>query len=232
MNQGGRLGVVLVANLALVAGLVVVGAAAHSVGVWAEGVDDLGDAAAIGAALFALRVEAPTQRRPEGRPRATRQVALVNASWLLVLTAAVVAVAADRLATGIHDVHGVPVLVASGVTAAVMAAGALLLARGPAEAGERPDEGGALGVRAVLLDTVADAAGASGVAVAGAVIAATGSAFWLDPAVALVIGAVVGFHALRLLVRVRASLRSRARGVAPRCPPAVPGRARRRPPSH
>lgn len=208
MTREGRLRVVLFANLGLVAGLVVVGAAAHSVGVWAEGVDDLGDAAAIGAALLALRVEAPTRRRPEGRPRATRYAALVNASWLLVLTAVVVAVAVDRLATGVHEVRGVPVLVASSVTAVVMAAGALLLARGPAGVGGALDEGGAMSVRAVLLDTVADAASASGVAVAGAVIVATGSAFWLDPSVALAIGAVVGLHALRLFTRVRNSLRS------------------------
>jgi cobalt-zinc-cadmium efflux system protein len=53
-----------------------------------------------------------------------------------------------------------------------------------------------LNIEAVLLDTAADAAAAGGVAVSGAVILATGGWYWLDPAVALVIAVVVGYHGL------------------------------------
>ena len=60
MSRTARLWVVLAADLALVAGLIVVGATAHSVGVWAEGADYAADAAAIGVALWAIRLA----RRP------------------------------------------------------------------------------------------------------------------------------------------------------------------------
>jgi cobalt-zinc-cadmium efflux system protein len=63
-----RLAVVLLLNLALVAGLVVAGIGAHSVGVLAAGVDYLADAAAIGISLLAIGLarRAPTPRRPAG----------------------------------------------------------------------------------------------------------------------------------------------------------------------
>ena len=62
-------------------------------------------------------------------------------------------------------------------------------------------------MRAVLLDTAADAAAAAGVAVAGGVILAAGGLFWIDPAVAFVIAVVVGYHAGRLLIVITAAQR-------------------------
>ena len=85
-------------------------------------------------------------------------------------------------------------LIVSAIAAAVMLAGALILG------GDRAaDDDGAedLNVKAVLLDTAADAAAAAGVAVSGAVILGTGGWYWLDPAVALVIAVIVGYHALK-----------------------------------
>lgn len=211
MTRSARLWLVLGANLALVGALLAVGIDAHSVGVWAEGTDYLADAAAIGVALLALRLEAPTSRRPQGRPEATRYAALVNAGWLLVLTTLVAVGAVDRLVNGVHHVRGLPVLVVSGVAAAVMVAGALVLG---GDVDEDDDDGGggggggALSVRAVLLDTAADAAAAAGVAAAGGVMLATGGLYWLDPAVALAISAAIAVQALRLLARVRTALRS------------------------
>jgi Co/Zn/Cd efflux system component len=55
--------------------------------------------------------------------------------------------------------------------------------------------------RAVLLDTVADAAAAAGVAAMGGIILLTGGWYWLDPAVALAIVVVVGYHALALVLK-------------------------------
>ena len=88
--------------------------------------------------------------------------------------------------------------------------GALVL-----RADEADEEGGQrdLSVAAVLLDTVADAAAAAGVAVIGAIILATGGWYWLDPAVALVIALVVAGHAVALIRKVLARLRA-ARGRA------------------
>jgi cobalt-zinc-cadmium efflux system protein len=53
-----------------------------------------------------------------------------------------------------------------------------------------------------MLDTVADAAAAAGVAATGGIILATGGWYWLDPAVALVIAVIIGYHALALLRKV------------------------------
>lgn len=200
MTRTSRLWAVLVANLLLVGALVGVGVAAHSVGVWAEGVDYLADAAAIGVSLLAIALASrpPTVRRPKGYPRATRYAALVNAGWLVVLCLLVSAEAIRRLVGGVHHVDGLPILITSGIAALVMLAGALLLGG--------DDENDDLNVRAVFLDTAADAAAAAGVAVTGAVIYATGGVYWLDPAVGLVIAVVVGFQAARMVRRVRLSL--------------------------
>jgi cobalt-zinc-cadmium efflux system protein len=76
-----RLLVVLVLNLALIAGLVAVGVTAHSLAVLAEGSDYLMDAAGVGVALLAihLSVHPPSRERPEGYPNATSVAALVTA---------------------------------------------------------------------------------------------------------------------------------------------------------
>lgn len=207
MSRTARLWAVLAANLALVGALVVVGFAARSLGVWSEAVDYLGDAAGVAVALLAghLATRPATPSRPRGFPRATAYAALINSGWLLLLSVLVLAAAVDRLVTGVHRVQGLPVLVVSGVAALVMLGGALLLADDVDDA-----DGGAPGdlhVRAVLLDTAADAVAAAGVAVAGVVIAATRGNDWLDPGVALVIAVVIGYHAARLAGRAARSPR-------------------------
>ncbi|MHB8465130.1 MAG: cation diffusion facilitator family transporter [Acidimicrobiales bacterium] len=211
MSRAARLRLVLALNLTLILELLYVGLSAHSLGVVAEGVDYLADAAAIGASLLALWLaqRPPTAVRPLGYPKAPAWAALINAGWLLVLTLVVIGGAIDRLAAGSHEVHGVPVLVASASAAVVMLAGACVL-RGDLDDDPEGDEdnNAELTMRAVLLDTAADAAAAAGVAVAGAVIAATGGWYWLDPAVALLVAGVVAYHAVVLLRRVSAALRA------------------------
>jgi cobalt-zinc-cadmium efflux system protein len=193
--------VVLLLDLTLVGGLVLVGWSAHSLGVLAEGADYLADAAAIAVSLLAMALSGrvPTQRHPRGYPKATTMAAGINAGWLLVLSVPVAAGAADRLLTGTHPVHGLPVLIISGTAAAVMFGGALILAR---------NFDGDLITRAVSLDTAADAAAAAGVAATGGVILATGRLFWLDPIVALIIALVIGYQAVRLLREITAALGS------------------------
>jgi len=85
-----------------------------------------------------------------------------------------------------------------------MLAGALVLG------GDADDDDGEedLNVKAVLLDTAADAAAAAGVAVSGAIILGAGGWYWLDPATALVIAVIVGYHALKLVRKITAALRS------------------------
>jgi cobalt-zinc-cadmium efflux system protein len=217
VSRAQRLIVVLILNLALVAALVVVGIGAHSLGVLAEGGDYLLDAGGVGVALIALVLSRrpATARRPSGYPNATNIAALVNAGWLLLLEIVVAAAAVIRLATGTPEVHGLPVLVVSAVAAVAMAAGALILGE------DTPDEGeaeGDLSVKAVLLDTVGDAAAAAGVAGMGAIILVTGGWYWLDPAVALVIAVVVGYHALALVRKVLRRFGASAAGSRPDVP--------------
>src|SRR5579871_6814653 len=95
-----RLAVVLVLNLGLVASLVVVGLAAHSLAVFAAGADYLADAAAIGVSLLAIWLAS----RPHGYANATTVAALFNAGWLLTLNIVITVAAAWHLAAGAHRV--------------------------------------------------------------------------------------------------------------------------------
>ena len=205
MSRTQRLTVVLALNLGLVAALVAVGITAHSLAVLAEGSDYLLDAAGVAVALLAIRLSA----RPAGRtrPSPTDVAALVNSGWLLVLEVLVIGAATERLLTRTPQVHGLPVLIVSGVAALTMTAGALVLR---ADTDDDDAQGRDLSVAAVLLDTVADAAAAAGVAATGGIILATAGWYWLDPAVALIIAVVIAYHALALLRKVLARLRSPA----------------------
>jgi cobalt-zinc-cadmium efflux system protein len=97
------------------------------------------------------------------------------------------------------EVHGLPVLIVSGVTMSVSLVGAGVL--GAAAANED------LHMRSVLLDTLADAAVAAAVAIAGAVIALTGRFFWLDPALTLVVAVVVTVPVIALCRKAVAAMR-------------------------
>ena len=199
MSRTQRLTLILVLNLGLVAGLVAVGLTAHSLAVLAEGGDYLLDAAGAAVAVLAIRVSARAsgQDRRVGRLSPTDLAALFNGGWLLLLEVLVATGAVVRLVTRTPEVHGLPVLVMSGVAALAMTIGAFVL-----HADTDDDGGRDLSVAAVLLDTIADAAAAAGVAAIGAIILATGGWYWLDPAVALVIAVVVGYQAAVLLRKV------------------------------
>lgn len=205
MSRAERLTIVLLLNLGLITALVIVGLAAHSLAVLAAGADYLADAGAIGVSLLAIWLASrpPSPARPHGYPNATNLAALVNAGWLLVLNIAIAAAAIQRLAEGTRRVEGLPVLIVSGIAAAVMLAGALVLRGDPGSDDGEED----LNVKAVLLDTAADAAAAAGVAVSGAVILGAGGWYWLDPAVALLIAVIVGYHAQKLVRKVIATIR-------------------------
>lgn len=174
MSRSQRLTVVLLLNLALVTGLVIVGLTAHSLAVLAEGGDYLLDAAAVGIALLAIRISSPQagRRRTRNQLMPTDIAALINGGWLLILELAVAATATDRLVAGVPHVAGLPVLIVSAVAALVMAVGALILRKDQAD---RQPEDRDPSVAAVLLDTIADATAAAGVAAAGGIILAARS---------------------------------------------------------
>jgi cobalt-zinc-cadmium efflux system protein len=204
MSRTQRLLVVLVLNLVLVVGLVIVGVTAHSLAVLAAGGDYLLDAAGVVVALLAIRLSArPRDSRLQRGLNASAVAALINSGWLLVLEVLVAATAIDRLSNGTPHVAGLPVLIISVIAALVMAGGALVLR---ADGTDQDDEHD-LSIAAVLLDTVADATAAAGVAAAGAIILATGGWYWLDPAVALAVAVVVAYHALALIRKAVTRLR-------------------------
>jgi cobalt-zinc-cadmium efflux system protein len=206
VSRTSRLTVVLVLNLSLVTALVIVGLAAHSLAVLAAGVDYLADAAAIGVSLFAIRLASrpPSRARPDGYPNATNIAAVVNAGWLLVLNIAITVAAIQRLAAGTRPVEGLPVLIVSGIAASVMLAGALVLRGDPVQ----EDGGEDLNVKAILLDTAADAAAAAGVAASGAIILGTDGWYWLDAATALAIALIIAYQAQKLGRRTVCVIRS------------------------
>jgi cobalt-zinc-cadmium efflux system protein len=208
VSRSQRLLIVLTLNIGLVAALVTVGLTAHSLAVFAAGADCLADAAAVGVSLLAIRLAAlpPSPSRPHGYRHAPNVAALINAGWLLALYVVIGVAAIWNLSGGTGPVEGLPVLIVSAITAVVLLAGALVLG-GDLDDDDEDGEGD-LNVKAVLLDTAADSAAAAGVAVSGAIIFGTGGLYWLDPAAALVIAIVVGYHAAKLLRKVVAALRS------------------------
>lgn len=198
LSQSRRLAIVLVVNLTLITGLVVVGITARSVGVLAAAGDTLADSIALGLGLIAVGL----RDRDPSHPRANRPiaiVALINATILLAVTVGVTAEAILRLREGSPAVLGLPMAVVSLITLAAMIAGAFVLGL----SAHRED----IHMKSVLIDTVADAAAAAGVLVAGAIIWLTGGQYWLDPVIALVIAAVVGFAGIRLAIQAVAALR-------------------------
>jgi cobalt-zinc-cadmium efflux system protein len=197
-SQSRRLAIVLTLNLALIGALVTVGIAASSVGVLAAAGDTLADAVALGLGLVAVALR---DRNPD-RPRASRPigvVALLNAGILIVVTIGVTLEAIVRLGEGSPAVPGLPMAVVGMVTLAVMVAGAFVLGL----SAHRED----IHMKSVLLDTVADAAAAAGVLVAGTIIWLSGGLYWLDPVIALLLAAVVGYAGTRLAIQAIAALR-------------------------
>jgi cobalt-zinc-cadmium efflux system protein len=197
VSQSARLGWVLALNLALIVGLVIAGLAAGSLGVLAAAADTAADASAIVLGLIAIHF-----RDRHGKINAPTYVAGVNASLLLIVVIGVVAEAIQRLLEGGHTVQGLPTLIASAAATVVMLICAAILGRGAASED--------LHMRSVLLDTLADALAAAGVAIVGAVILTTGRFFWLDAVVAIIISSVIAVGAVRLLGDVATALRTGA----------------------
>jgi cobalt-zinc-cadmium efflux system protein len=200
MSRARRLALVLAINLTMVLSLLLVGLLAHSLGVLAAGADYLGDALGAGLSLVALELH-----RRRGRSRAPLAAALFNSSFLLLVTVVVAVAATHRLISGSPEVHGAPVIVISVVAAGAMIVCALILG----------DVAGDLSMESVMLDTVADAAAAIGVAVTGTVILIAHGVYGLDSLVALLIAIVVGYHALRLMRRALRELRAPPEGAPP-----------------
>lgn len=196
MTQQKRLGLVLGLNVLMIAGLLIVGVTSHSLGVLAAGGDYAADSAAIVLGIVAIQI----RKHPHGHPRATTFVALINSLVLLVVTGFVIVGGIRRLVRHTPEIHGLPVLIVSLVAMGSMIGAAFILGR---DAGSED-----LHMRSVLLDTISDAVASAGVAVSGAIIYLSARLYWLDSAMAVLIGIVIGYGALKLLRDVIADLRA------------------------
>lgn len=196
MSQRRRLMLLLSLNIAMIAGLLIVGLRAHSLGVLAAGGDYVADSAAIGLGLIAVTI----RDRVGEHSRATTIVAAINATALLIITGIVVIEAIHRFIAGTPTVDGLRVLIVSLIATVVMITGALILG---ANAGNED-----LHMRSVLLDTLSDALTSAAVAATGAVIYLTHGHYWLDPIVAIIIGLIIGYGAARQLRDVLTALRT------------------------
>lgn len=190
LTRSTRLALVLVLNLALVAGQVAAGLLAHSTGLLSDAGHNLTDVAAVLLSLLAVRwaLRPPSAARSYGNYRGTILAALVNAAALALVTAAITAESIRRL------IHPVPVdgaVVVPVAAAAVVAnaVAALIL----------HDRSRDLNMRSALVHMLADVVSSAVVLVAGAVILTAGNG-WdrLDPVASLVVAVLIVVEAVRL----------------------------------
>jgi len=169
-------------NAAFVAAELVFGYAANSLALISDAVHNLSDVIALllawGAAWLAQKQ--PTQQHTYGYRRASILAALFNAGLLLVAVGGIIVEAINRLQEP-APVAGWTVVVVAALGIAINGATALLFMRG---------RHGDLNIRGAYLHMVADAGVSFGVVVAAFVIMFTGW-LWVDPAISLVIAAVV-----------------------------------------
>lgn len=173
------------------------GLQSHSLDVLAAGGDYAADSTAILLGIIAIQVS----KHPHGHPKATTYVAFINALTLLVVTTIVVYEGIHRLSSHSPQIEGLPVLIVSVIATIFMAISAVILGK---DAGKED-----LHMRSVLLDTVSDGVASAAVAISGSIIYFTGRFYWLVATLAILIGLAIGFGAIKLLVDVIGSLRTR-----------------------
>jgi cobalt-zinc-cadmium efflux system protein len=172
----------IVLNLAFVVVEVVYGALAHSVALIADAGHNFGDVLGLGLSwgATALATLKPSSRRTFGYRRSTIVASVANALILLFVTGGLTWESLRRLLAP-QPAQGLTMIVVALVGAAVNATSALLFMK---------DRAHDLNRRSAFLHLASDAALAVGVAVAGAIILATGW-LWLDPAVSIVLAVAI-----------------------------------------
>ena len=202
-----KLRIALGLNILIVAVQVAVGIIAASLGLLADAAHNVTDVAAIVVSLIAVQFarRRANSSRSFGYHRGTILAAQANAASILIVSV-VVGFEAIRRLTDPHPVEGGLVLVVALIAAAAnFGAAAALGGVGHQHAG-RDDQGSDAGgdshdlnMRSALLHMISDGAVSVGVALAGLVILLTGGWYWLDPAVSLLISAVIAVQGWRLL---------------------------------
>jgi cobalt-zinc-cadmium efflux system protein len=173
---------------------------ANSVSVLAAAGDTVADCFSLVVGLIAIAMRDRDPDHP-GAQRPIAIAALVNSTLLLIVVVTIGVEAVSRLSEGSPPVGGLPMVIVAVITMLAMLAGAVVLGRSAASED--------LHMRSVLLDSLADAAAAAAIAVAGVIILVTGGWFWLDPVLALAVALFVAVAAVQLLVKAIASLRGK-----------------------
>jgi cobalt-zinc-cadmium efflux system protein len=189
-RQTGRL---LRISLVLTAGyiilLVAAGLRAHSLALLSEAGHNLSDFFALLLSLFAVHMaeRPPTSTRTYGYHRAGVLVALVNSASLVLISLLIVYQAIQRLA---HPVQVAPGLMMGVAAAGVVLNGAiswLLIS-------SRRD----LNIRSALVHEIGDTLSTAAVILGGWAIAITGHQ-WIDPALSMLIAALIVWSSLSIL---------------------------------
>jgi cobalt-zinc-cadmium efflux system protein len=177
-------------NGAYVVGEAVYGFFANSLALLADAGHNAGDVVSLGLAWLAatLARRAPSSRFTYGLASSSILAALANAGLLTLVTGAIAWEAVLRLMQP-QPAAGVLMMAVASVGIVVNGVTALMFA-----SGRKRD----LNVRSAFLHMAADALVAVGVVATGAAILATGW-LWLDPAISLVIGAVIVWGTWSLL---------------------------------
>lgn len=189
-GSGARvIGVALGLNTTLAVVQVVAGAMFGSIALMADSAHQIVDVLGLAIALVGVRLAARgvTARNTFGWARADVLGALASSTLLLVSTVWITYEAVRRLLDP-HGIEGVPVLVIAVVGLVVNGGSAVALARTE----------GTLATRAAIVHLIGDAAGSAGVLVSAIAVLAA-DATWVDPIVAVVIAAWVGWTGWSLL---------------------------------
>lgn len=190
-------------NLAFVAIEASYGVFSHSMALIADAGHNLGDVLGLGVAWMANRLvqRAPSPRFTYGLRSSSILAALFNAVFLLIATGAIAVEAVQQFFQP-QAVAGRTVIIVAAIGIVINFATALLFARG------RKDD---LNIRGAFQHMMADAAVSLGVVIAGFAIVATGLN-WIDPAVSLLVSAVIVAGTWSLL---RNSMKMTLHGVPP-----------------
>lgn len=176
-------------NTSFVAIEAVYGILANSLALLADAGHNLSDVLGLllawGASILARRL--PTARRTFGLRRSSILAALLNASFLLVVSGGIGWEAIQRFREP-NSVEGGTVIAVAAVGIAINTGSALMFLSG---------RKGDLNIRGAFLHLVADAVVSLGVVLAGIAIIATGW-LWFDPAVSLIITVVIVVGTWRL----------------------------------
>jgi cobalt-zinc-cadmium efflux system protein len=185
-----RLRIALGLNVVIVVVQIVAGFASGSLGLLADAGHNAADIGAVALSLVAVRLarRRPTPSRSYGWHRSTILAAQANAALLLAATALISFEAVRRLVHTQPVASGVVIVVAA-ISMVVNGAAALVV----------HDRSRDLNMRSAMVHLVGDALGSAGVCAAGVVMFVTGGNTWLDPAVSLVISAMIAWQAVKLI---------------------------------